>query len=57
MTNYFTTESLQQPCLRNLLLAPFLGLALLLFLPALGFYLTFKAIFEGGTKLYRYAHT
>jgi len=44
MRNYFTTEALNEPCARNFIIAPFMGLLFLMFLPFIGFYLTAKAL-------------
>lgn len=44
MRNYFTTEALQEPSFRNFLFVPLMGLAFLMFLPFIGFYLVFQAL-------------
>jgi hypothetical protein len=44
MRNYFTSEALQEPSFRNFIFAPLMGLAFLMFLPFIGFYLTAQAL-------------
>lgn len=44
MRNYFTTEALQEPAARNFIFVPLMGLAFLMFLPFIGFYLVAQAL-------------
>ena len=44
MRNYFTHEALTEPHFRNFIFAPIIGLAFLMFLPFIGFYLVASAL-------------
>ncbi len=39
MRDYLSKEALSEPCWRNFVLAPVMGLFFIVFMPAIGFYL------------------
>jgi hypothetical protein len=56
MRNYFSHEALTEPSLRNFIFAPIIGLAFLMFLPFIGFFLTIKALLMKAGQIWSNIH-
>ena len=53
MRNYFSSEALSEPCWRNLFLGPAMGLAFIIYMPAVGFYLVGEWLVKETVRLTR----